>query len=102
MKDKKINIQPLGDRILVKETISEEKITKTASGIILPDSTNKNKGSKQGKVIAVGSGKYIDGKRIALEVKVGDTVLFQWGDEVTVDGEEYVLISESSLLAIIK
>lgn len=90
-------IRPLGDNVLIKPAEAEEK---TASGIVLPD-TAKEK-AKRGEVIAVGTGKYVDGKRQPLEVKKGDQVLYSWGDEIKVDGEEYVLVSESNIQAIIE
>ncbi len=94
-------IIPLKDRVLIKEN-KESRENKTLSGIIIPVTVNEDKGSKSGKVIAVGSGSYEDGKLIPVSVKVGDQVLFQWGDKVVVSGEEYFLVKESELLAIIK
>lgn len=102
MKDAKSRIRPLGDKILIKELENTEKSKKTASGIIIPDTVHSDKGAKEGKVIAIGSGKYIDGKKVNLDVEVGDTVLFQWGDELTVDNQKYFIVSESSILAVIK
>lgn len=100
---KEPNIIPLGDKVLVKPTEVEDK--KSPSGIIIPDTLSKEK-PEQGKVIAVGNGKWNeDGdERIPLSVKVGDTVLFsKYGfDEVKIDDEEYYILSESSILAIIK
>jgi len=93
-------IIPTSDHILVEAL--EEEIT--ASGIIIPDTASKEKPQK-GKVIAVGSGKVgDDNERIAMEVKVGDTVLFtKYGPtEVKVDGKEYLVLNESDILAIIK
>jgi len=93
-------IIPTSDHILVEAL--EEEIT--ASGIIIPDTASKEKPQK-GKVIAVGSGKTgDDGKRIPLEVKEGDVVLFtKYGPtEVKVDGKEYLVLNESDILAIIK
>ena len=100
MKDAKVKIQPLGDRIVVEELKLEEKAKKTASGIFIPES--EDKGAKQGRVVAVGKGKYDDGKLVPLETKIGDVVLFQWGDKVTQDGKEYFIVTESSVLAIMK
>ncbi len=90
---------PLGDRVLIKPLESEQK---TASGIIIPDSAKEK--PQEGEIIAVGSGKYIDGKLMPLEVKVGDRVIFSkyGGDEIKVDGQELKLISESDILATIK
>lgn len=99
--DNSIKIIPLGDRILIKED-SKSKEKKTASGIIIPITVNEDKGSKRGEVIAVGQGRYEDGKLVPISVKVGDEVLFQWGDKVMADGEEYYIAKETELLAIIK
>lgn len=93
-------IKPLGDRILVKSLESEEK---TAGGIILPD-TAKEKPQK-GEVIAVGSGKLLeDGTIKPLEVKAGDKILHgkYSGSEITHDGQEYLILREEEILAIIK
>ena len=97
---KKLALTPLGDRIVVKPAEKEEK--KLPSGIIIPESADKEKPSK-GKVVAVGPGKFDDGARVPMTVKVGDTVLFsKYGyDEVKVEGEEYYILSESGVLAII-
>ena len=99
---KKLNIKPLLDRVLV-EAMTDAK-EKTKSGILLPESMSKER-PEQGKVIAVGEGKFAeDGTRIPLSVSVGDTVLFtKYGpDEIKVDGKEYLIIKEESILAIIK
>jgi len=93
------NIKPIGDRILVKRLEAEEK---TAGGIVLPD-TAKEK-PKEGKVIALGDGKQLEtGERADFQVKKGDRVIFASfsGTEVTVDGEEYLLMSENDILAVI-
>ncbi len=94
-----MNLKPLGDKIVV-EVIDEPQTT--ASGIVLPD-TAKEK-SQRGKVLAVGSGKLLDnGERVALEVSVGDTVVFAkyGGTEVTVDGNELMILSERDVHAIV-
>ena len=94
-----MNIKPLGERIVLKVMESEEK---TKSGIVLPD-TAKEK-PQMGKVLAVGTGRLLDnGERVPLEVKEGDTVLFAKyaGTEVKLDGEEYTVIKESDVLAIV-
>ena len=93
-------IKPLGDKVLIKRLEAEEV---TAGGIVLPD-TAKEK-PKQGKVVAVGDGRQLEsGEKAPFQVNVADTVLFGSfaGTEVTVDGEEYLLMSESEILAIIK
>jgi chaperonin GroES len=96
-------IIPLGSRVLIKPFTKEELEKKNDFGIILPDSNKKEK-SEQGKVIAVGPGEWHDGKIISISVSVGDTVAFsKYGyDDVTVDGEEYYLIKEENILAILK
>lgn len=98
VKVEKSSITPLGDRVLLQELKIQAK---TASGIILPDSYSEDKGIKEGVVVAVGKGKFVDGKYISLEVSKGDKVLFQWGDEIKIDGKEYLLVNESSIVAII-
>lgn len=92
-------LKPLSDHVLVKPSQQEET---TKSGIILPDSAKEK--PQEGEVMAVGTGKYIDGKLQPLEVKVGNKVIYSkyGGDEIKVDGEEYKLISESDILAIIE
>ncbi len=97
---KKISITPLGDRVLVEPLGKEEK---TKSGIIIPDTIDKER-PEQGIVIAVGAGKVTDdGKVIAPKVKKGQKVLFsKYGpDEVKIDGQEYLIVSEANILAII-
>jgi chaperonin GroES len=94
-----LSIQPLHDRVVVKPASREET---SASGIIIPDSSSREK-PERGTVVAVGGGKYEDGDLLPMTVKVGDTVLFsKYGyDEVKIDGQEYFILSESSILAII-
>lgn len=96
-------IAPLGDRVLLKPLTQEEIGTRTASGIIIPDTVSKEK-PEQGTVIAVGPGKRTDdGKLIPVGVSVGARVVFsKYGfDEVKVEGIEYYLVSESNILAVI-
>ncbi|MEM6359251.1 MAG: co-chaperone GroES [Bacteroidota bacterium] len=90
----KVKIQPLADRVLVEAAAAEEK---TASGIIIPD-TAKEKPQK-GKVVAVGTGK----KDEPLTVKAGDEILYgkYAGTEITVDGQEYLIMRESDIFAIV-
>ena len=93
-------IKPLGDRVLIKALEREEK---TKSGIVLPD-TAKEK-PQEGKVLAVGSGKLLEnGTKVALEVKVGQKVIFSKyaGTEVKVDGEEMMILNERDVLAIVE
>ncbi len=99
---KTLSIRPLGDRVLVKpEEIEDEK---SPSGIIIPDTAQKEK-PERGEVVAVGPGKKTDkGELIPISVKVGDTVVFsKYGyDEVTINDEEYYMVQESNILAVVK
>ncbi|MDR3589972.1 MAG: co-chaperone GroES [Negativicutes bacterium] len=93
-------IKPLGDRVVIKPLEREEK---TKSGIVLPD-TAKEK-PQEGKIVAVGTGKVLDnGQRIALDVKEGDKVIFSKyaGTEVKIDGQDYLILSERDVLAIVQ
>ena len=95
-----MKVTPLGDRILVERIEAEEK---TAGGIVLPD-TAKEK-PKEGKVISVGSGRVLDdGTRSEMQLKAGDRVIFTSyaGNEITIDGEEYLIMSEEDVLAKVK
>ena len=95
-----MNIKPLGDRIVIEAIEQDEK---TSGGIIIPD-TAKEK-PKQGKVLAVGPGaKDENGKRIPMDVDVGDIVLFtQWaGSDVKIDGKEYKVLKESDVIGTIE
>ncbi len=87
--------------MLIKESV-DSKEKKTSSGIIIPVTVNEDKGGKSGEVVAVGPGRIEDGKKIVPMVKAGDKVLFQWGDKVKIDDEEYYIVRESEILAIIK
>ncbi|MBO8126280.1 MAG: co-chaperone GroES [Firmicutes bacterium] len=91
-----MKIKPLADRVVVQVLESEEK---TKSGIVLPD-TAKEK-PQQGKVLAVGPGKYENGNLVPMTVKEGDTVVFAKyaGTEIKLDGEEYLILRESDILA---
>jgi chaperonin GroES len=94
-----MNFRPLHDRVLVRRVKEEEK---TKGGIIIPD-TAKEK-PQEGKVIAVGTGvRAEDGKVTPLDVKAGDKILFgKWsGTEVTIDGEELIIMKESDILGVI-
>jgi len=93
-------LKPLGDRIVIELVESEEK---TASGIVLPD-TAKEK-PQEGKVVAVGTGRVLDnGERVALEVSVGDRIIFSKyaGTEVKYEGTEYLIVRENDILAVIQ
>ena len=94
-----MKIVPLNEKIVVERLEADER---TAGGIILPD-TAKEK-PKQGKIISVGEGKLLDdGKRAAFQVKIGDRVLFSSysGNEVTVDGKEFLIMTEDDVLAVV-
>jgi chaperonin GroES len=98
---KKLSLSPLGDRVLVKplDTQGEKKL---ASGIIIPETVNKEKLFK-GEVVAAGAGKRSDtGDRIPAEVAVGDTVYFKkpWDEPIKLDGVEYYVLSESDIILI--
>ena len=96
---KRLSITPLGDRVVVAPRSREEA---TASGIIIPDTASREK-PEQGTVVAVGPGKFDNGKLVPMTVKVGDSVLFsKYGyDEVKIEGAEYFILPESSVLAIL-
>jgi len=97
----KTNIKPLGDRVLVEPLAKEEK---TKSGIIIPDTADKER-PETGTIIAVGEGRMTDdGVLLPLMVKKGQKVIFsKYGpDEIKVDGKEYLLISEANILAVIE
>ena len=95
-----MKIRPLNDRILVKR-LEEEQMTK--GGIIIPDSAQEK--PAEGEIVAVGNGKLDDsGKRIAIEVKVGEKVLFSkyGGTEVKIEGEDYLIMREDDILGVIE
>ena len=93
-----MTFRPLHDRVLVRRVEAEEK---TAGGIIIPDSAKEK--PAEGEIVAVGNGAVVDGKIVALDVKVGDRVLFgKWsGTEVKVDGEDLLIMKESDILGVI-
>jgi len=95
-----MQIQPLGDRVLIKPLEAQEK---TKGGIVLPD-TAKEK-PQEGKVVAVGKGRLADSGKVApLEVKTGDKVLYgkYTGTEISFDGDDYLIVKEEDILAISK
>jgi chaperonin GroES len=96
----KTKVKPLGENVLVRRVEAEEK---TAGGILLPD-TAKEK-PKEGIVVAIGDGRLLeDGKRAACNVAAGNRVIFSSyaGSEVKIDGEDYLLISENDILAVVE
>lgn len=96
-----MKIKPIYSNVVVKPASKEET---TASGIVLPDTIDKERPEK-GEVVAVGDGKILDdGKRAPMSVKVGDTVMFKKysPDEIKIDDEEYLIISEGDILAILE
>ncbi|MBT5944166.1 MAG: co-chaperone GroES [Rhodospirillaceae bacterium] len=95
-----MSFRPLHDRVVVRRVGSDEK---TAGGIIIPDTAQEK--PSEGQVVSVGSGgRTEDGKEIAMDVKAGDRVLFgKWsGTEVTIDGEELLIMKESDIMGVIE
>ena len=95
----KVSIKPLEDRVLVKSIDAEQT---TASGLVIPD-TAKEK-PQEGEVLAVGPGRFEDGQRLPLDIKVGDKVIYSkyGGTEVKYNGEEYLVLSARDVLAVIE
>ena len=96
---KKVKLQPLGDRVVIQR---EESLETTAGGIVLPDSAQEK--PQRGVVVSVGDGKLLDdGSRGSLQVKAGDRVIFASyaGDNFTIDDEEFLLMREDEILAVI-
>ena len=96
-----MQLRPLADRLIV-EALTTDEVTK--AGIILPDTVDREKPEK-GKVVAVGNGKLLDnGSRASMDVKIGDTVVFKKyaPDEVKIDGKDYLVLSESDIMAVIE
>ena len=94
-----MKIRPLADKVLVKRTEAE---TTTKGGIVLPDSAKEK--PRRGTIISLGDGKLLeDGSRSDFQVKVGDTVLFSsyGGTEIKLDGEEFIIMEESDILAVL-
>ncbi|MBP1744112.1 MAG: groS [Firmicutes bacterium] len=94
-----MKIRPLGDRVVIKKLEAEET---TKSGILLPGSAKEK--PQQAEVVAVGPGGYVDGKEVKMELKVGDKVLFSQysGTEVKFDGEEYTILKQDAILAVVE
>ena len=94
-----MNVTPLNDKVVVERLEAEDK---SAGGIIIPDAAKEK--PKQGKILAVGEGKALEtGGRLAFQVKTGDRVLFTSyaGSEVTVDGKDYLIMTEDDILAVV-
>ena len=96
------NIRPLADRVVIKELDESDLDISTTSGIIIPDTVDKDRGAKKGKVMAVGEGRVEDGKVIPVKVSPGDKVLFQWGYKLKISGGEYYIVRESEIIAVVK
>jgi chaperonin GroES len=96
-------ITPLGDRVLLRPLTDKELEKKSSSGIIIPDTVSKER-PERGVVVAVGEGRYDDGELVPMRVKKGDRVIFsKYGfDEVELEGAEYFILKEESILAVIK
>lgn len=94
-----MSLKPLGDKVVIK--VKEEEVT-TASGIVLPGSAKEK--PQQGTIVAVGSGEVVDGKKVPLDVKVGDEVIYSKysGNEVKLNDEEFLIIRQNDILAIIE
>lgn len=94
-----MKLRPLGDRIVIKQVETEEV---TAGGIVLPGSAQEK--PQMAEVLSVGPGGVVDGKDVKMEVKVGDKVIYQKyaGTEVKLDGEEYVVVRQGDVLAIVE
>ena len=94
-----MSLKPLGDRVVLKQLVAEET---TKSGIVLPGQAKEK--PQQAEVVAVGPGGVVDGKEVKMEVKVGDQVIYSKysGTEVKLDDEEYIIVKQSDILAIIQ
>ncbi|HHT65703.1 MAG: co-chaperone GroES [Caldicoprobacterales bacterium] len=94
-----MNIKPLGDRVVIKMMESEET---TKSGIVLPGSAKEK--PQMAEVLAVGPGGLVDGKEVKMEVKVGDKIIYSKyaGTEVKLDGNEYIIVRQNDILAVVE
>ena len=94
-----MKLTPLGDRVVLKQLVAEET---TKSGIVLPGQSKEK--PQQAEVIAVGPGGVIDGKEVKMEVKVGDQVIYSKysGTEVKLDEDEYIIVKQNDILAVIE
>ncbi len=94
-----MKLVPLGDKVVLKQLVAEDK---TKSGIILPGQAKEK--PQQAEVIAVGPGGMVDGKEVTMQVKVGDKVIYSkyTGTEVKLEDEEYVIVKQSDIVAIVE
>jgi chaperonin GroES len=94
-----VNIKPLGDRVVIKKV---DAIEKTKSGIVLPGQVKEQ--PQMAKVVAVGPGGMVEGNEVKMQVAVGDTIIFSKysGTEIKYDGEEYTIVKQSDILAIVE
>lgn len=94
-----MKLVPLGDRVVIKQLEAEET---TKSGIVLPNQAKEK--PQEAEVIAVGPGGIVDGKEVQMQVKIGDKVIYSKyaGTEVKLDGEEYIIVRQSDILAIVE
>ena len=94
-----MKLVPLGDRVVIKALIAEES---TKSGIVLPGQAKEK--PQQAEVVAVGPGGMVDGKEVTMQVKVGDKIIYSKyaGTEVKLDDEEYIIVKQSDILAVIE
>ena len=94
-----MSLKPLGDRVVLKQLEAEET---TKSGIVLPGQAQEK--PQQAEVIAVGPGGVVDGKEVKMEVKTGDKVIYSKyaGTEVKLDGEEYIIVKQNDILAVVE
>jgi chaperonin GroES len=98
MRNLKTGFAPLGDKVLVRVSPKEER---TVSGIIIPETVSGERSeNRRGKVVAVGAGKYEEGKLVPVKLSIGDEVLFQWGDKLEIEGEDFYIVSESNVLGV--
>jgi chaperonin GroES len=94
-----MQLKPLGDRVVIKQLEAEET---TKSGIVLPNQAKEK--PQQAEIVAVGPGGIVDGKEVKMEVKVGDRVIYSKyaGTEVKMDGEEYIIVRQNDILAVVE
>ena len=94
-----MNLKPLGDRVVLKQLVAEET---TKSGIVLPGQSKEK--PQQAEVVAVGPGGMVDGKEVTMQVKAGQKVIYSKyaGTEVKLDGEEYIIVRQNDILAVVE